>query len=429
MAVMQSRSDIYKNLIDNMSDGILIIGFDGKIRLDNKNTAKILGLSEDSLCDKTVASLIMENPKNDDFFECIIDSIYTKEKINKTVIYYTDTGKKYLRLVVSFLKDKKEDTALVAIISDITELFELGQQNEALTEKLMEFLDDFVMVMIGAIDARSPYNANHTKNMVKYVDAYLDWLEDHGDDTHSRLRGPLIASVWLHDVGKLVIPLEIMDKPTRLGEHEDELFHRIEVAELNEKIKGYENPDYKAEAEKKIEELKKAGEFIASINGLGFINDEQRAELEHLSGMKCLNSEGEYINLLDDYDKESLAVERGTLTKEERDIISSHVVHTRNMLIQMHFEGPYEKVPVWASLHHELLDGSGYPDHLTAEDIPWESRLLTIVDVYDALTAEDRPYKPPMPTEKAFVILRNMASEGKIDGDILESFYESKAWS
>jgi len=79
-------------------------------------------------------------------------------------------------------------------------------------------------------------------------------------------------------------------------------------------------------------------------------------------------------------------------------------------------------------MHHELLDGSGYPDHVTDDRIPPEVRLLTILDVYDALTAEDRPYKPPMPPEKAFAILESMRDEGKLDGKMLAMFKESGAW-
>ena len=75
-----------------------------------------------------------------------------------------------------------------------------------------------------------------------------------------------------------------------------------------------------------------------------------------------------------------------------------------------------------------MLDGSGYPDHLRGDEIPWETRLLTIIDIYDALTAEDRPYKPPVSPEKAFEILRGMAEQGKLDKEILHSFYESRAW-
>ena len=423
------NNDIYRNIVDNMFDGVMIIGFDGKVRLDNKNAAQILELDEETLCDKTIASLMIENSRNDEFFQCIIDSVFTKERVKKTIEYHlSDGGIKYLRLAVTFLKDNNEDAAVVAVISDVTELFELNKQNAILTEKLLDFVDDFVEVMIDAIEARSPYNANHTKKMVKYMLKYLDWLEENGDNSHSESRYPLIASVWLHDIGKLVIPLEIMDKPTRLGSKEDDVFHKIEVAKLCEEIKGLKTPDYSDEAKSKIDRLDEICAFIHSINGLGFINEDQKKEVNILSEEKVLSPSGEYIDLLDDYEKESLSLDRGTLTVQERETIQSHVIHTHSMLTKMNFTGSFEPVPEWASKHHEFLDGSGYPDHLTAEDIPWEARILTIIDVYDALTAEDRPYKRPLPEEKAFAILRSMADEGKIDRAVLESFYESKAW-
>ena len=108
--------------------------------------------------------------------------------------------------------------------------------------------------------------------------------------------------------------------------------------------------------------------------------------------------------------------------------IERHVEYTGSLLSKMVFEGDYEPVPRWASMHHELLDGSGYPDHVSGDQIPPEVRLLTILDVYDALTAEDRPYKPPMPAEKAFAILQDMADHGKLDGALLAEFRESGAW-
>ena len=424
-----SGDGVYKNIIDNMFDGVMIIGFDGKIRLDNKNTARILELDADTLCNRSVASLMMENSKNDEFFQCIIDSVYTKERVSKTVAYHVSSGVKYLRLAMTFLRDSNEDAAVVAVISDVTELFELNKQNRILTEKLMDFVDDFVEVMIDAIEARSPYNANHTKNMVKYMMKYLDWLEENGDNSHSETRYPLVASVWLHDIGKLVIPLEIMDKPTRLGDKEDDVYHRIEVAKLCEEIRGLRTPEYSKEADEKIDRLEEIRELIESINGLGYINDKQKEEVKKLFDEKVLSPSGDYIDLLDEYEKESLSLDRGTLTEGERAIIQSHVEHTHSMLTKMQFSGSFETVPDWAGMHHEYLDGSGYPNHVTAEAIPWEVRILTIVDVYDALTAEDRPYKHPMPAEKAFNILRSMVDEGKLDGEVLESFYESKAWS
>ena len=85
-------------------------------------------------------------------------------------------------------------------------------------------------------------------------------------------------------------------------------------------------------------------------------------------------------------------------------------------------------MPFYAGAHHEYLNGKGYPNHLDAKDLPWQVRLITIIDVFEALTAKDRPYKAPMPAEKAFLILDDMVKDGQIDKDVLASFKESKAW-
>ena len=151
-------------------------------------------------------------------------------------------------------------------------------------------------------------------------------------------------------------------------------------------------------------------------------------KLEKIKKLRCLTADGEEIPLLKEEELLALSIRRGTLTPDERSIVQSHVVRTREMIGQMGFSGEYENVSSWAGGHHELLDGSGYPLGLKGEEIPWETRLLTILDVYDSLTADDRPYKPAMPPEKAFRILGEMSGQGKLDGELLKSFYESNAW-
>ena len=135
-----------------------------------------------------------------------------------------------------------------------------------------------------------------------------------------------------------------------------------------------------------------------------------------------------FMRSLDEKELEAITVRKGTLTDSERKQVQSHVVYTRRMLDKMHFKGIYREVPFWSGSHHEFLNGRGYPNGLTADDLPDQSRLLTIIDVYDALTAEDRPYKPPMPPEKAFGILKSMRDDGQIDGRLLDEFIESEAW-
>lgn len=108
--------------------------------------------------------------------------------------------------------------------------------------------------------------------------------------------------------------------------------------------------------------------------------------------------------------------------------MQDHVEKTRMMLEQMEFGDDYKDVLTWAPQHHELLDGSGYPKGLKGEEICMEVRLLTILDVFEAMTAIDRPYKKAMPVERAFSILHEMADQGQIDTGLLNLFEESRAW-
>ncbi len=316
------------------------------------------------------------------------------------------------------------------LIYALASLAAVSLNNRLLSQEILDILHSFVRVMVVAIEARTPYNANHTKNMVRYTTGFIDYLSRTNnswqvseDETDAYL-----MSVWLHDIGKLVIPLHIMDKSSRLGELEGGLMHRIEIALLMEKVRSLENPSLREEAAAASRYLKEARDFIQRINTSAFLTDNDLQRVQELSTAACLSSDGSRIPLLRPEETEALSIRRGTLTSEERHVIESHVTYTSKMLSSMKFSRIYEKVPRWASSHHEYLDGSGYPDHLKAEDLSNEERFLTIVDIFDALTAEDRPYKPPISPDKAFVILEKMRDEGKIDGHILSLFKESEVW-
>jgi len=410
------------------------------------------------------------------------------------------------------------------IISAMASLAAVSLNNSRLARAVLDILHSFVTVMVDAIDARSSYNANHTKSMVKYAAAFLDWMNQKaaggqaaGDDAGAaggataagdvaavpgaaggatagdagfrsfiseEERDPFLMSVWLHDIGKLVIPLEIMDKATRLGPARERILHRIETALLLEEIRGLKHPSEAADAEAQRALYRHAAEVVRQADAVGFLNDGLLAELEKLKDLMLPAAEGApetagpaggpagaegapgaggpagvpvaggsagaesapgagapgastsgaggaaggRVPLFTPEEWKAVTVRRGTLTAEERREIERHVEYTGSLLSKMVFEGDYEPVPRWASMHHELLDGSGYPDHVSGDKIPPEVRLLTILDVYDALTAEDRPYKPPMPAEKAFAILQDMADHGKLDGALLAEFRESGAW-
>ena len=123
-----------------------------------------------------------------------------------------------------------------------------------------------------------------------------------------------------------------------------------------------------------------------------------------------------------------LSIRRGTLSPAERREMERHVVLTDKLLAQIQFPQELSHVRPWAAAHHEKLDGSGYPKGLRGEEIPFEVRLITILDIFDALVADDRPYKPGKTVDQAANILRSMASHGELDSGLVEDLLASQCW-
>ena len=296
--------------------------------------------------------------------------------------------------------------------------------------QIREMLDSYVKVMSTAIDARTPYNANHTKNMVVYATRFICWLQEKhavwGFD--EKKIQEFLMSVWLHDIGKLITPLEIMDKQDRLAGNYDLIMDRLEKIRLLTRIAQLEGMISEEESAARQEEIRKAAELVGTVNGIGYLTDELAEQVEQLAVRTYEEEDGTTQRWITPREREQLLIRKGTLTKAERAIMQDHVEKTRIMLEQMTLGDDYKDVLEWASQHHELLNGTGYPKGLKNEEICMEVRLLTILDVFEAMTANDRPYKNPMPAEHAFAILHQMADEGQIDEGLLNLFEQSKAW-
>lgn len=302
--------------------------------------------------------------------------------------------------------------------------------NMKYAEQIISLLNSLVNAMSEAIDKRTPYNANHTRNMVKYGEAFLDYLSRTEDPRafDPLRRSGFLMSVGLHDVGKLVVPLGVMDKESRLGTRIKDVENRFATMKLLTRIGELSGTLTASEAEKRRAELSETLCHIRSINTAGFLPDEELAFVDALEKKTYTDEEGQILPWITAEESEALHVRKGTLTAKERSIMEGHVRMTASILDQVSFPTMYADVPVWAASHHELLNGKGYPEHRTAEDIPPEVRLITILDVFDALTARDRPYKKGMPVEKALSILHQMVDEGSIDGEWLALFEKSRAW-
>ena len=330
--------------------------------------------------------------------------------------------------------ERGESTSYPAEIEPLVEAIAsqaaISLTNMKYSEQIHQLLDSLVGALSTAIDQRTPYNANHTRNMAKYGERFLDWLDrtNHPWRFDTQRRRTFLLSVWLHDVGKLVVPLSVMDKDSRLGDSLKEVEHRFSTMTLLSRIAALEGRISTDQATAEQAEITEALELIHKVNRAGFLPDEELAKITALAQRTYSNEAGETHPWLTEQELVSLSVRKGTLTAEERSIMESHVVMTARILEQVSFPKMYDQVPGWASAHHELLNGKGYPTHISGEEIPKEVRLLTILDVFDALTAKDRPYKPGMPVEKALSILDSMVNEGGMDAEILALFRESQAW-
>lgn len=317
------------------------------------------------------------------------------------------------------------------IIRSLASLAAIELTNIGYMQEIKMQQHSFVEAMATAIDMRTPYNGNHTRKVAQYTVMLAEKMNEKKEQglteeyfDKDRMEKLELASL-LHDIGKMVVPLEIMNRSTRLG-------HRIETVRARYKLlTSYYELDYlkgritKDDYEQEAGYLKDALAFAERVNEAGFLADADYERVQSLAKKQYVHEEEGVIPYLTQEEEEGLSVRKGTLTAGERKQMEDHVVMTSDILGKVRFNRKYADVPKWAGEHHEFLDGSGYPKHLTGDRIALETKMLTIADIYDALTARDRPYKSAISQEQSFRILYAMAEEGKIDQQLVQWLEES----
>ncbi len=313
----------------------------------------------------------------------------------------------------------------------------LSDENDK--KRLLENRDlfqSFVQVISSAVDERTPYNLAHTKHMAECGERFIDYINrscrEHGmkepfDASHKE---ELLMTIWLHDIGKLVTPLEVMNKDTRLRPDQAEAIdRRMERAELVAEIRERKGEISSEERTRILCEINMIRRLVETANHAGVIPDEVLAEIERARDMYYIEKDGSVRRWLSEEEYEALTIKRGTLSNREREIMEEHVVITDKLLSKIRFPEDLAHVREWAAAHHEFLNGTGYPKKLSGDQIPYEVRIITILDIFDALVADDRPYKPGMSIDRALVILTDMAEkEGKLDPKLTKLFAESQCW-
>lgn len=313
------------------------------------------------------------------------------------------------------------------ILRSLGSMAAVSLSNMIYLEDIKHQMQSFVQAFATAVDKRTPYNGSHTRMVTAYavrVAERLNQLYERGEGGEcfdSTRIEQLSLAAGLHDIGKMIIPLSVMNKSTRLdGLHKGiaDRFAYLRLLYERDFLKGeLSESDYAA----RLAELDKDEELISIADKAGFLTDDLLAQINEIATHSYLGKNGKAIQYLNDDELGCLCIRKGTLTAEEREIMESHVSMTRAILDQVYLTDSYKSALRFAGEHHEFLDGSGYPHHLTGDVLATETRILTAVDIFDALTCKDRPYKKPMPRDRAIAILEQMVSEGKLDAGIVSA--------
>lgn len=301
--------------------------------------------------------------------------------------------------------------------------------NKRLLDDLRGLFDAFVRIIAEAIDQKSPYTGAHCRRVPELTMMLADAADatDHGPlrDFHLSAddRYALELASWLHDCGKVTTPEHVMDKSTKLEKVHDrieEIATRFAVCRAE--IQANRAPDEQAEA---LAVLDDDLAFLRRINeGEEAMSAEDRRRVDVIAKREWTDAAGVRQPLLTDDEARNLKIERGTLNSEERSIVQHHVVATIRMLEQLPFPENLKDVPEYAGGHHERVDGGGYPYGLTREQMSIPARAMAIADVFEALSAADRPYKEAKPLSECLELMGRMCQEGHIDPDLFEVFLE-----
>ncbi len=295
-------------------------------------------------------------------------------------------------------------------------------ENAALYRRIETLFENVVQAIAVAIDERDPVTAGHSRRVTAYTLQIARSVHQSSEPPFAQVTftrtqyKELRWAALLHDFGKVSVPEAVLQKSERLPVNwirvvQERIGRRAAEESLaacrREQGGARLDADRRAKAEERIA-------FLSELNRAGFLTDEAGERL------RALLDEG----WIDETEYAYLSVPRGTLTPEERRIIESHVEKTFTVLNQIPWPEDIRGLPLLAASHHEAVDGRGYPRGLQGEELSLGGRMLAVADVYDALRAHDRPYKPAIPHDKAAAILHEMAAEGRLDGDVVELFLE-----
>ncbi len=353
----------------------------------------------------------------------------------------------------------RQSGAIVAFSSEEQRLLEslssqaaIALTNRRLIQQMEDLFESFVSLINTAIDDKSPYTGGHcervpvlTMMLAEAVNRTTQGpLKDF--EMTERDRYELKIAGLLHDCGKITTPVHVVDKSTKL----ETIFDRIHLldtrfevlkrdAEITMLRALYENrgagsgdncaETYRAEFDARARQLDADREFLRHCNiGSEKMEAANQERVRRIAAYIWCNEAGELVNFLSADELDNLIIRAGTLTDAERQIINHHINITIKMLESLPWPRHLRRVPEYAGGHHERMDGKGYPKGLTREQMSVQARVMGIADIFEALTAKDRPYKPGKTLTESLAILGKFKEDGHIDPDLFEIFVREKVY-
>jgi HD-GYP domain-containing protein (c-di-GMP phosphodiesterase class II) len=330
--------------------------------------------------------------------------------------------------------------------------------NRQLINQLEELFQSFIELINKAIDEKSQYTGDHCKRVPELTMMLAEAVNDTSegplkDFTMSEKdRYELKIAGLLHDCGKVTTPVHVVDKRTKL----ETIFDRInlvdtrfevlkrdaEITSLKERLEvarqrgpydiatSQESVEGDQALREKLRRLEEDREFLRRCNTGGeSMSPEAQARVRQIAaGHKWIDTSGGTAEFLTSDEVENLTISRGTLTASERETINYHIKATIDMLEALPWPKHLSNVPEYAGGHHERMDGKGYPKGLTREQMSVQARVMGIADIFEALTAKDRPYKPGKTLSESLRILGNFRLNGHIDPDLFDVFVRKKVY-
>jgi hypothetical protein len=344
----------------------------------------------------------------------------------------------------------------VAYATSLASQAGIALENALLYDEVKTLFEGFVRASVTAIESRDPTTSGHSERVAVYtvglakaigrVDTgpYRD-LSYSVDDLKQ-----FEYAALLHDFGKVGVREHVLVKAKKLYEHQrDMILQRFELIRRGFEVEGLRKQveyltardrdrtleqwaamggELERDMAAKLAEMDEFITFILAANEPTVLAQGGFERIADIASRQYLDRLGIARPFLAPEEASALQIQRGSLTDAERDEINSHVVHTYKFLSEIPWGRTFKDVPEIAGAHHEKLNGRGYPEGRAADAIPIPARMMTISDIYDALTAKDRPYKKAIPNDRALSILETEVKQGLLDAELFRVFCEAKVW-